>query len=224
MGESFSFADAAAREKLRAALPAGARAIWKGIDGVLRETADEGLIDDPGEIIHRFVKAFYGQYAADTFENHERRLEDIQELVLFTAKFESLEGFLSDVSLLTNLDAETAAVDADAANAVRLSTVHQAKGLEWKAVFVLWATDGMFPATRALNESTDAESEERRLFYVAVTRAKDELCLCAPEVRRMPDGGVMYCQPSRFIGEIPRALVRQERVSLSGGGSGWDRY
>jgi len=91
---------------------------------------------------------------------------------------------------------------------VQLGTVHQAKGLEWPVVFVIWAVEGMFPSGRTLEES-GGDAEERRLFYVAVTRARDELVLAAPEIRRARDGGVFYCKPSRFIKELPRTLVRE---------------
>ena len=66
---------------------------------------------------------------------------------------------------------------------------------------------------RALKEE-QGEAEERRLFYVAVTRARDELCLCVPEVRRTRDGGVLYCEPSRFVREIPEDLLREVRVGF----------
>jgi len=81
-------------------------------------------------------------------------------------------------------------------------------------VIVLWVTEGMFPPTRVLNESDEGEAEERRLFYVAVTRAKDELILCAPEIRRAADGGVFECEPSRFIREIPQELIQDARVGF----------
>jgi DNA helicase-2/ATP-dependent DNA helicase PcrA len=93
-----------------------------------------------------------------------------------------------------------------------LSTVHQAKGLEWKVVFVLWATDGMFPQVRALVENAEGEAEERRLFYVAITRAKDELYLCQPEIRRGRDGTITFCRPSRFVTEIPEGLLKDVRL------------
>mgnify|MGYP006165024953 FL=1 len=70
----------------------------------------------------------------------------------------------------------------------------------------------MFPSPRSLTESEDSDAEERRLFYVAVTRAKDELTICAPEVRRTREGGFIHCPPSRFIEEIPDALLRYETV------------
>ncbi|MBA7710586.1 DNA helicase II [subsurface metagenome] len=83
---------------------------------------------------------------------------------------------------------------------VVLSTVHQAKGLEWSAVMVIWLSEGRFPAARAL-ESGESLEEERRLLYVATTRAKEELCLCYPIM-----GGrwsqALIMKPSRFIQEL----------------------
>jgi DNA helicase-2/ATP-dependent DNA helicase PcrA len=99
---------------------------------------------------------------------------------------------------------------------VTLSSVHQAKGLEWKAVFVIWMTDGMFPSSRSL-ESDDAIEEERRLFYVAVTRAKDELYLTYPHMRLNAGYGEMMQRPSRFLAEVPKTLLEEWQV----GGGAW---
>ena len=78
-------------------------------------------------------------------------------------------------------------------------------------MFVLWLVDGMFPAARSLEEAAD-EAEERRLFYVAVTRAKDYLWLCVPRMRKARDGGIMMCPPSRFIDEIDPALLQIDKA------------
>ena len=112
---------------------------------------------------------------------------------------------------MTNLDAESRVDEDEEEDAIRLSTIHQAKGLEWPVVIVLWMVDGMFPSLRSMEENEEGEAEERRLFYVAVTRAKDELCLCAPEVRRTRDGGIIYYSPSRFLEELPIGLLRERR-------------
>ena len=208
MGESFALLDAAQRARLAEALPAAARAAWQNIARVF-ETVEH----DPGEVIHEFVVAYYDRYAFDAFEDYRQRLDDINELTIFMQRFETAASFLNDVALLTNLDAEAEA-ETDAAadgDQLRLSTVHQAKGLEWPVVIILWAADGLFPSSRSMNESPEGEAEERRLFYVAITRAKDELCICSPEVRRMQDGGVMYCLPSRFVEEIPPELLEVDR-------------
>ena len=94
---------------------------------------------------------------------------------------------------------------------VTLSSVHQAKGLEWKAVFVIWMTDGMFPSSRSL-ESDEAIEEERRLFYVAVTRARDELYLTYPHLRLNAGYGEMMQRPSRFLAEIPKASIEEWQI------------
>ena len=129
-------------------------------------------------------------------------------MIDFTARFENCAAFLSEMALLTNLDAEAETAPAGQ-EGVRLSTVHQAKGLEWKAVFVLWLNEGLFPSSKSA-EQTGGEAEERRLFYVATTRAEDRLFLCCPEVRRKRDGGVILYEPSRFLREIPSHLLKQD--------------
>jgi DNA helicase-2/ATP-dependent DNA helicase PcrA len=214
LGGRFEAGDAAARARLRESLPAAARPSWDRVEPVLAAWFEENLREDCGEAIHRFVRSFYEKHAAAAFEDFARRLEDIAELILYTARFESPEGFLSDVALFTNLDAEEEDLATQGGDAVRLSTVHQAKGLEWPAVFVLWLTDNMFPSPRTVCESPAGEAEERRLFYVAVTRAKDELYLCVPEIRRRRDGGTIPCPPSRFVREIPSQLLRLDRVGF----------
>jgi DNA helicase-2/ATP-dependent DNA helicase PcrA len=196
------------RAEVGALLPAAARAGWENIGSAVpeRPATPEELM--PRRAVSDFLSSFYEAYAAETFENAQRRIEDLQQMAAFTERSPSLQDFLSDVSLLTNLDAEQDELSDADRNSVRLSTVHQAKGLEWRVVIVLWATDGMFPSSRSMTESEAGADEERRLFYVAVTRAQDELVFCIPQVRHMPDGGVIYCEPSRFVSELDPALVR----------------
>ena len=213
-GNRFDVQSEAQRSHLKKALPPSARDGWENIELVLRAYKDEDLATDGGEVIYRFLKSFYEQYAIDTYEDFDRRIDDIRELVLYMVKFESVGGFLSDVALLTNLDSEIESFKSTGQNTLRLSTIHQAKGLEWSVVILLWVTEGMFPSPRTINESLSGESEERRLFYVAVTRAKDELLICVPEVRRSRDRGVIYCKPSRFIEEIPRDFVEEVRAGF----------
>ena len=195
-------------EELIAALPAVAREGWETIKPVFLAYREESLQNDPGEVIFRFGKAFYKEYMVENFDNHKFRAEDIDGLIDFTVKFDSTETFLSEIALLSNLDAEDGKAPSDEENedALRLSTIHQAKGLEWKAVFVLFLNEDMFPSKKATEESGD--SEERRLFYVAVTRAEDELFLCSPMVRRQRDGGMIFLDPSRFLEEIPEDLLQ----------------
>ena len=84
--------------------------------------------------------------------------------------------------------------------------------MEWNVVFVIWMTDGMFPSARSL-ESNEAIEEERRLFYVAVTRAKDELYLTYPMLRLNAGYGEMLQRPSRFLGEVPKELMEEWQIS-----------
>jgi len=90
-------------------------------------------------------------------------------------------------------------------------------------VFVLWMVDGMFPAARSLEEAAN-EAEERRLFYVAVTRAKDYLWLCQPRMRKTREGGVMLCPPSRFLAEIDPGLLQEEKAGGMGAVPRWSRW
>src|SRR4029453_1546405 len=120
----------------------------------------------------------------------------------FAREDESPGDFLHQLALLTSLDSEVTATTEDA-EMITLTSVHQAKGLEWKAVFIIWLSDGMFPSGRSL-ESDEAIEEERRLFYVAITRAKDELYLTFPHLRLNAAYGELLQRPSRFLGDVPR--------------------
>jgi DNA helicase-2/ATP-dependent DNA helicase PcrA len=212
LGGRFDANDPARRKLLHDCLPPLAQAIWKDIEPICIAYYADNLAEDPGEVIHQFLKAYYQRHAMNTFDNYERRVEDLEELILFTTKFESVEQMLSEIALLTNLDAEAAQDATLQDRSVRLSTVHQAKGLEWRAVILIWVAEGMFPSPRAIAESPDNEAEERRLFYVAITRAKDDLVVCIPTWRKMGDGGVMPVTPSRFIREIPTTLYDERHI------------
>ncbi|HAS82495.1 MAG TPA: hypothetical protein DCS43_07450 [Verrucomicrobia bacterium] len=216
MGGRFDASDPVALKALGAALRPAARARWAAIEPIIETYYRSAMVANGGEAVQLFLKAFYETYAAETFDNPESRVDDIRELSLHFGRFESVDQCLSDIALLSNLDAETDAAGGGQADSVRLSTVHQAKGLEWPVVIILWMTDGMFPSSRSIEDSADGDAEERRLFYVASTRAKDELVLCVPEVRRMRDGGVMYCKASRYIDELPNEIARTKRIGYMG--------
>jgi DNA helicase-2/ATP-dependent DNA helicase PcrA len=148
------------------------------------------------------LDGFYEDYMKAKFSNYTARKEDLGQLQVFSQQFERTEDFLAELSLQTNLEANEDAKKGEEGPQVRLSTVHQAKGLEWKVVFVMMLCDGLFPSSKAV-ESGSGEEEERRLFYVAVTRAKDELYLTHPEWRTASNSGSFWQKPSRFIDELP---------------------
>jgi len=107
---------------------------------------------------------------------------------------------------LTNVEAEAERAPSTDDEQLRLSTIHQAKGLEFDVVFVIMLCDGLFPSARSL-ETEEGEEEERRLIYVAITRARDELYLSYPLLRSSPGSGDSMQRASRFLDEIPNTLL-----------------
>jgi DNA helicase-2/ATP-dependent DNA helicase PcrA len=197
-------------------MPVGAKSkkSWEQLAHTLDEIAPGGQPNPPSEMITSIVEAVYDDYAKANFTNYELRREDLNQLAAFARQFKDVHEFLSQLALISNIDAEPA-LDQTADNeAVNLSSVHQAKGLEYHTVFVIWLTDGMFPSTRSL-ETRDAIEEERRLFYVAITRARDELYLTFPHMRLNAGYGDMFQRPSRFLKEIPTKLVEDWQVRRS---------
>jgi len=127
----------------------------------------------------------------------------------FAARFERMDDFLNELALLTNMSKEEE-IEERQDDKVILSTIHQAKGLEWSYVFLIWCADGMIPLQRALKEA-GGEEEERRLFYVAVTRAKDQLYLSSPVLDYTRSAGTLTLSPSRFISEIAPLSSKDEQ-------------
>ncbi len=152
----------------------------------------------PGEMVREVVASGYREYVRAQLDNASARLDDLEQLALFADGYDSLDTFLDEVTLMNELSGEDVTVEEGERERVTLSTIHQAKGLEWRAVFIVWLAEGRFPSARA----EDIE-EERRLFYVACTRAKDELVLCYPLVARDRYRVDVILEPSRFISELP---------------------
>ncbi|HEV2995485.1 MAG TPA: 3'-5' exonuclease, partial [Chthoniobacterales bacterium] len=184
---------------------------WVQLAHTLDEIAPGGQPNPPSEMITSVVEAIYDDYAKVNLTNYELRREDLSQLAAFARQFKDVKDFLSQLALISNLDAEAAPAQSGDREAVNLSTVHQAKGLEFHTVFVIWLTDGMFPSSRSLDTRTALE-EERRLFYVAITRAKDELYLTYPHMRLTGGYGDIFQHPSRFLKEIPNQLVEDWQV------------
>jgi len=199
-------------ERLRAlTVPAKSRKSWEQLVHTLDEIAPAGQPNMPSEMITSVVEAIYDDYAKANFTNYELRREDLNQLAIFARQFKDVHEFLSQLALISNVDAEAAPAQISDKEAVNLSSVHQAKGLEFHTVFVIWLTDGMFPSNRSL-DTRDALEEERRLFYVAITRARDELYLAYPQMRLSGGYGDVFQRPSRFLQEIPNELVEDWQV------------
>src|ERR1700688_1155071 len=184
---------------------------WEQLAFTLDEIAPAGQPNAPSEMITSVVEAIYDDYAKLNFTNYELRREDLNQLAAFARQFKDVHEFLSQLALISNVDAEAAPNQTSDKEAVNLSSVHQAKGLEFHTVFVIWLTDGMFPSARSL-DARDALEEERRLFYVAITRARDELYLTFPHMRLSGGYGDVFQRPSRFLKEIPNELVEDWKV------------
>jgi len=209
-GEIMSFGE----RLLPMSVSAKSKKLWTQLAHTLDEIAPGGQPNPPSEMITSVVEAIYDDYAKVNFTNYELRKEDLNQLAAFSRQFKDLNEFLSQLALISNVDAEAAANQTADKEAVNLSTVHQAKGLEFHTVFVIWLTDGMFPSSRSMDQRKDLE-EERRLFYVAITRAKDELYLAYPQMRLTGGYGDVFQRPSRFLKEIPNKLVEDWQVRRS---------
>ena len=190
-------------------IPAKAQKEWKQLAHTLDEIAPGGVPRSPAEMLGGVIEAMYGDYLVAKFPNAEARSEDLNTLTNYARQYREPAEFLDQLALMTGLDTEETRPEADA-DAVTLSSVHQAKGLEWRHVFVIWMADGMFPTARSL-EDEEAIEEERRLFYVAVTRAEDELYLTYPLLRLSGNYPEIF-RPSRFLAEIPKERLEEWQV------------
>ncbi len=159
----------------------------------------------PGEIIHAFLK-YYQPLLKEKYDDFNKRLNDLDSLERIASRYNALEEFLSDMALEPperNL-VEPGIRDKDD-SVLTLSTIHSAKGLEWHTVFVIYVAEGHLPSYLSL-EDKDATEEERRLLYVALTRAKENLFLLKPHIDRSPrsyfdGGGSIFTTVSRFLEE-----------------------
>ena len=196
-----------------AAVPKKAKVPWAQFSATVSQLESEPVAGDAGKMIELIVEAGYDAYVEANYDKAPQRLDDIEQLGVFARQYETLETFLAELALLTNVEAEQDRAEEDDEK-IRLSTIHQAKGLEFKVVFVVMLCDGMFPSNRSL-DSLDGEEEERRLFYVAITRAQDELYLSYPMIRTVAGGSSddMIQQPSRFLNELPGDLVDEWKLS-----------
>ena len=181
---------------------------------VLGRMGECSVSDKPAEQIRVLLDGSYAAYIRKTWPMPDERIAEIEQLADYAQGFADTEAFLSELMLVQSFSAEEIVTVEDPDERVTLSSVHQAKGLEWSRVFCLWMCDGTFPSELALKDD-NGEDEERRLYYVAVTRAKDELYLTYPQTSRMRDTSMVLHKPSRFISELPAP-----RVENNGEGGG----
>jgi len=190
----------------------GARAhdgIVKFIE-IMTDLTREGVRGIPSEQISLVLDGFYSDYLISQYPNAEERKQDIEELAGYAKRFTTTAEFLSQLSLLSELTGEDIITEDERDESLTLTTIHQAKGLEWSHVFIIWLSEGRMPSPLCLNTQEELE-EERRLFYVGVTRAKKGLYLVYPRMIEQPHRTVI-AKPSRFIMELDRSTYEIWRV------------
>ncbi|HVW19888.1 MAG TPA: ATP-dependent helicase [Opitutaceae bacterium] len=205
-----NFIDVLETDDVLSRVPKDAKEDWPKLAASMVEVAQAMREGKPAEAVDLAIEGWYGDYLKGAYANYASRLDDLKSMVGFAGRFDDPAEMLAQIMLL-NSETSDRSVDPDA-DALRLTTVHQAKGLEFGVVFVIGLGEGLFPLRRAV-ESGDIE-EERRLFYVAVTRARDELYLCYPMVNTK-GGPAMMVQPSRFVAELPENLYQPLRLRRS---------
>ncbi|MDZ7674324.1 MAG: DNA helicase PcrA [Acidimicrobiales bacterium] len=197
----------------------------RAVSGITRflDLIDEAatrLDDGPGPLLEHLLESsgYLDELRNDGTIEAEGRMENLAELVGNAAEYDDVAAFLESVSLVADTDDLDIGKPSDQSE-VTLMTLHSAKGLEYPIVFLVGLEDGIFPHMRTLTEPHELE-EERRLAYVGITRAMDRLHLTHAWSRTL-FGGTQYNPPSRFLDEIPEALVEElsGRRRASRGGS-----
>lgn len=162
------------------------------------------------------VMEYYVPVLKERFDDYPRRQRELEQLIVMASRYRNLRGFLDD--LVLEPPTSTADINLEKnTESLTLSTVHSAKGLEWPVVIIIWVTEGRFPPIRAYNNPLAIE-EERRLMYVAATRAKDELIMCYPGQESVPlwqTGGSGFRNGlSCFIQALPKEILSYESTGL----------
>jgi len=197
---------AASLQSCAGRVPKKAAVAWAQFVATIAQLEAEDMRGNASPMIRLVLEAGYEDHLKENYANSRSRLEDLEQLAVFARQFASMEEFLTQMALLTNTEDETDEPDVDDDDKIRLSTIHQAKGLEFDVVFLIMLCEGLFPSERSL-ESLDGEEEERRLLYVAITRARNELYLSYPLIRSGYGSGSSMQLPSRFLDEIPVELL-----------------
>ncbi len=194
-----------------AKVPKGARDLWESLVATIQEIVKTAETESPAEVMRVATEGWYSEYIKTLYPNYLQRMDDLQSLIGFAQRFDDLQELLSQL-ILMNSETSKDNIDPDGEQ-LRLTTIHQAKGLEFPIVFIMGCSENMFPLKRAI-DSGDLD-EERRLFYVAVTRAMDELYMTTPRMSSF-GGNANFMNPSRFIQRVDPNfydVVRMKRYS-----------
>ncbi len=182
------------------------RELFELINFLREESASPSIILE--KVVEHYLPFFKEKYHDD----YPRRMPGIDELIQISSTYGDLESFLSDITLEPP---EEYLQEDPLAQYLTLSTIHSAKGLEWSVVIILDLVEDRFPSRHAQNDSYALE-EERRLFYVACTRAKDVLILCSPRTLSTKNGDSYPTKPSIFLEELPPTVYEEFRENYTG--------
>jgi DNA helicase-2/ATP-dependent DNA helicase PcrA len=194
-------------------LPRGAAAALEPFRLLMEKIESPAMLFSPAEAIRSIVDNVYRDFARAKFPNGDARLDDLEQFAQFAQGYDSLRSFLDEVALFNELSGEDVVAAESDDDRVVLTSVHQAKGLEWSRVVVIGLSEGRFPSYRSVVTQEGLE-EERRLFYVAVTRAKNEVALVYPMLARDRYGVDVILEPSRFVKELPAETYERWTVEL----------
>ena len=194
--------EASGLEALKEAAAKGSGPSVQGLQDLLRvlEEVSGGRMT-PAEQMNA-VCGYYLPILKQHYDDYPKRIKDVEHLYTIAARYGKLESFLADLALEPPDESvfDVEAEDRDDERLV-LSTIHSAKGLEWHSVFIIWALDGKFPSVYSMSADDELE-EERRLFYVAITRAKQNLYVSYPVDVYDKSSGMVLSKPSRFLDEV----------------------
>ncbi len=192
-------------------LPARAQSAWSRLARTLKDLSKPSIQDRPADLLLTVLKSGYESYVENHFDDARNRKEDLEQLINLASQYRSAARFIEDLTLREPFKGESIQGWEEPDELLVLSTIHQAKGLEWTAVFLIGLVEGQFPHPKSFEDPAEME-EERRLFYVAVTRTKKELYLTYPLTRYSYQKGEVLMRPSQFVQELPENLFELWRV------------
>ncbi|MFX0034056.1 MAG: ATP-dependent helicase [Candidatus Hermodarchaeota archaeon] len=186
----------------------------KNLISYAKKLIDFNPEDNPSEVIKNLIDILE-DHLKSKFDNWQERVEDIIQLSVYAQNFPTIRRFLENLSLnLSSLESKTvlSADQTEEEKPLILSTIHRAKGLEWRVVFIPMLYEGAFPSSRSIDDP-DALEEERRVFYVALTRAKDQLYLITPSLKNTYRGPQIV-KPSQFVSELNPKVYKKSSVQF----------
>ncbi len=180
----------------------------------MKQLADFSSEDDPSEVILKLVDLIE-EHVKSHYEDWQNRIDDLRQISAYAKNYTTIRRFLETLSLnLSTIQSKTviAGGPKDEEKPLILSTIHRAKGLEWRVVFVPMLAEDMFPSSLVVGNPEEFE-EERRVFYVAITRAKDQLYLISPALVRSYRGP-MTVRLSQFVSELNSHVYKRSTVNF----------